>query len=36
LGRFEAVLPKQGLGTSAQRDELIAFNPLPRVPIVTP
>jgi hypothetical protein len=34
LGRFTTVLPDQGLGDAGERDALVAFNPLPRVPIV--
>jgi hypothetical protein len=36
LGSFETVLPGHGLGTPTERDQLVAFNPLTRVPIVVP
>ena len=36
LGRFDAVLPGHGLGNATERDQLVAFNPLTRVPLVTP
>lgn len=34
LGRFTTVLPGQRLGSATERDQLVAFDPLARVPLV--